>query len=205
MKLVYLDLDFNDYIVRITFDKLDSIDIEDSLQVCTSETIRGKNKTFNAYPKPTAITISGKFSDIKSNNIEIIKLNTTADSKVVEELIGINNLIGKNKSSRLNALFESMIEDTRLLNVKMFYDTYENYVITSFNLNYSNNNTINVTLNLQEMLFRDLNNYTDIEVPYKIQDQLDSYTFKDLIKDIKEKEKELVNAVKDLFKNLFNL
>lgn len=205
MKLVYLDLDFNEYIVRITFDKLDSIDIEDSLQVCTSETIRGKNKTFNAYPKPTAITINGKFSDIKSNNIEIIKLNTTADSKVVEELIGINNLIGKNKSSRLNALFESMIEDTRLLNVKMFYDTYENYVITSFNLNYSNNNTINVTLNLQEMLFRDLNTYTDIEVPYKIQEQLDSYKFKDLIKDIKEKEKELVNAVKDLFKNLFNL
>lgn len=205
MKLVYLDLDFNEYIVRITFDKLDSIDIEDSLQVCTSETIRGKNKTFNAYPKPTAITINGKFSDIKSNNIEIIKLNTTADSKVVEELIGINNLIGKNKSSRLNALFESMIEDTRLLNVKMFYDTYENYVITSFNLNYSNNNTINVTLNLQEMLFRDLNTYTDIEVPYKIQEQLDSYKFKDLIKDIKEKEKELVTAVKNLFKNLFNL
>lgn len=199
MKLVYLDLDFNDYIVRITFDKLDSVDIEDSLQVCTSETIRGKNKTFNAYPKPTTISISGKFSDIKSSNIEIIKTKNTENSKDVEEIVGINNLIGKNKSSRLNALFESMVEDTRLLNVKMFYDTYENYIISSFNLNYTNNNTINVTLNLQEMLFRDLNNYTDIEVPYKIQEQLDAFTFENIIDGVIT----VVNKIKDFLKGLW--
>lgn len=175
MKLIYLEFDtrvysigennqvdkskYKDYIVRLTFDKLDSINIDENLQVCTSETIRGKNKTFNAYLKPKAFSISGQFSDRQSTNVEIIEQQTDEETEEMKNLLTINTLTGRDKSKRLNDLFESLVEDTRLINLKLFYGNYENYVINDFSLSYTDNSVITVELKLQEILIRDLNQF----------------------------------------------
>ena len=201
MKLVYLELDFNDYLINLTFDKLDSMAIDETLNVCTTETVRGKNKTFNAYLKPIGFTISGKFSDHVSNNIEIVRRDKTivGDTYVYHDVTVINSLVGKDKSAKLNDLFDSMIEDTRLLNIKTFYKTYDNYIINNFNLVYLNNNTISVDLTLQEVLLRDLNEYTSIPVPYQLIEKIK----REQVIAVVEKVVDIVASLVDTVANFF--
>lgn len=134
--------------IELTFDKLDSISIDENLQVCVAETIRGKNKTFNAYLQPKEFSISGSFSD-----------RVTTDINYDPPVENADWLIGKKKSEYLNRLFTSLVESTILVNVNTFFKTYENCVITSFNLVYSDSSTIEVELNLKEVLLRDLTSY----------------------------------------------
>ncbi len=166
---------FNKYAIfaTLTFDKLDSINIEENLNVCTTETIRGKNKTFNAFLEPKSITINAKFDDHQSTNIELkgeyrgkylrttdVLKNEEVDIAINENynegIDTINRVIGKEKSKKLEELFNSLVEETKLIDVKMFYKTYENYVLTGFNLSYDNNSVITVELTLQEVLLRHL-------------------------------------------------
>lgn len=162
----------NSYTITLNFDKINSISIKEDLQVCTADTIRGKNKTFNAYMQPKVITISGEFSDIKPLNVKIVNnlkesnLIEELDLQEVSELNNKSNLIGNNKSDWLTRLFNSMIDSTRLLSIKMFYKKYENYVISNFNLKYSYNNTIQVDLDLKEVLLNNLNTYEKELIPY---------------------------------------
>lgn len=207
MKLFYLELDFNEYTIYLTFDRFESMTIDENLQVCTSETVRGKNKTFNAYVKPKNITLSGKFNDIVGTNLELRYIEKVAKSNSInphkkyyvwEEVSKINTLAGKDKASKLNHLFESLIEDTRLLNVKTFYKTYENFVLTGFDLVYTNNNTISVTLNLQEMLLEGLNEYNVETLTYAMIEEANRKAYEQTISNIKK----IVSKVIDF---LFNL
>ena len=110
MRIVSLVLDYNEYTINVYFDKLDSLKIKKSLQVCTSETIRGKNKTFNAYLKPTTITLSGKFSDKVSTNVEVVyKEDIYSSNGLLDKTLDIqkiNTYVGKNKSNILFSLFD---------------------------------------------------------------------------------------------------
>lgn len=172
------------YEFKLKFDKLDSLTIDENLQVCTSETIRGRNKTFNAYKKPSNITISGKFSDLQTTNVEITGNFPDEDQSGYIVATKINPAVGKKKSDYLNKLFTLMTDNSLLVNVCTFYKTYEDYIITGFNLNYSSNSTINVELTLQEVLFRDLGKTSGLS--YKI------------VKELNDQEAEKMNNLLEL-------
>lgn len=199
MDLVYLEFEtryywdalktnYSDLLVDVKFDKISSVNLDENLQVCTSETIRGKNKTFNAYLKPKIITISASFSDRQTTNIHISGTKTTTGlvprtikllwwdwetyvfETTTENISRINKLTGQDKSKRLEELFNSMVEDSKLVNIKTFYGDYENYVLTGFNLTYSSASVIEVDLTFQEILLREAS--TIIENLYKVTEEV---------------------------------
>lgn len=194
MKLAYLEFnfryyppesdDYTDYTFRLSFDKLENMTIDENLQVCTAETIRGRNKTFNAYLKPKNITLSGQFGDYQTTNIELISEKKDVDGSV-KDILKINSLTGKDKSNYLNRLFTSMVNETRLVNVKTFYAVYENYIINNFNLTYIDNRVISVELTLQEMLLRNLQQ-SEYEVPYQLVEDVDPEQAERLLNALKE-------------------
>lgn len=54
----------------------------------------------------------------------------------------------------------------------LFYGNYENFVVNNFTINYTDSSTINIELNLQEILLRDLQNFEDIDIPYQMIEEL---------------------------------
>lgn len=156
--------------VKLKFDKLDSINLDENLNVCTIETIRGKNKTFNAYLKPIEISIKGEFSSYVSTNMEI-KSEYGLDNHL-NGIVEIDRLVGKDKFDKLNKWFSSAVESTLLINVVTFYKSYTDYVITNFNLTYSSNSTITVELTLQQILLRELQSYKESLVPYHLTEEV---------------------------------
>ena len=80
--------------IKMSLDKIDSIDINLNLVVCSFDSIRGRNKTDHAYKEQTEISISGAFSE------------RTAD-KLSSEFFKY----GKDKLKNIQDLFLSFLND----------------------------------------------------------------------------------------------
>ena len=179
---------YDSYNVALTFDKIENLTIDENLQVCTSETIRGKNKTFNAFLKPKSITLSGKFSDFQSTKVFVTGKMFNEDTYTYKPSDEDVIPKGENKSSQLNSILTELVDNTRLVTVITFYARYENFVITNFSLTYESNNVINVELTLQEILLKDLNAYQD-------QGQ-DTYALlEEISKEEAEQRQEVINRI----------
>lgn len=203
MKLAYLNFDYLGSNVYLTFDKLESLTLDENLQVCTSETIRGKNKTFNAYLKPKTISITGEFDDFHSliNNVKLpasvfgdIENEEDAEEKnkkreaILTWYRNLNNLSGRAKSDTLNKLFTSMVNETILINIATFFKIYEDFVLINFNLSYTSNSTIKVELSFKEMLLRETG------------DELENYlTYKNLAEEYNAEQE--IKEIEDMFAN----
>lgn len=137
----YIATNYNNKIVKIVFDKLNPTKVTSNTAVNTISVLRGRDKTFGTYRKPKTISISGSFSDRLDKNIYIDDSPRTIKSD--------------DKIKTLVNLFNSFIEDTRLFNIITFYKEYKNYTLTKFSVVYSYNSTIDVTLDFQEVMFRE--------------------------------------------------
>lgn len=145
--------------IKFAFDKIDKVDIDISLQVCTSDTVRGKNKTDHAYRKQNTISMSGTFSE-----------------RTLDDLNSTFFKFGTNKLKNVQELFLSFLNDSRLFYVYTRVKTYKNYVLKSCSFSLSSSvSSVEVTLGFVEVMLRNneglyLESYNyvipQVQVPY---------------------------------------
>lgn len=124
--------------LNFPFDLINKVSVDMNLTVCTSDTIRGRNKTDHAYPEQTKITISGAFGE-------------RAQEVLSKEFFNF----GKYKLKNVQDLFLSFIKDTRLFYIYTRFKTYKNYVLTGCSFSYSDSaSSVSVDFTFVEALFR---------------------------------------------------
>jgi hypothetical protein len=133
--------------IKFAFDKIDKVNVDISLTVCSSDTVRGRNKTDHAYRNQNTISMSGFFSE-----------------RTVDQINSTFFKFGTNKLKNLQELFLSFLKDGRLFYVCTRFKTYKNYVLKGCSFSYSNSvSSIKVDLTFVEVMFRNNQNlYLDI-------------------------------------------
>lgn len=107
--------------LKFSLDKINKLTVDINLTVCSSDTIRGKNKTDHAYRNQNVISLSGSFSE-----------------RTVDQINKDFFRYGKNKLKNIQELFLSFLNDGRLFYIYSRFKTYKNYVLKSCSFSYSN-------------------------------------------------------------------
>lgn len=124
--------------IEFTFDHISKVGVDINLTVCSTDTVRGRNKTDHAYRTQNAISISGSFSE-----------------RAVDEINAKFFRYGKNKLKNIQDLFLSFLNDGRLFYVYTRFKTYKNYALKGASFSYSESvSGMKVELSFVEVMFR---------------------------------------------------
>ena len=124
--------------LKFNLDKIDKVDIDINLTVCSSDTVRGRNKTDHAYREQNIITISGSFSE-----------------RTVEDISSTFFKFGKNKLKNIQELFLSFLNDGRLFYIYTRVKTYKNYVLKNCSFSYTDSvSSIKADFTFVEIMLR---------------------------------------------------
>lgn len=124
--------------IKFYFDKIDKVSVDLSLTVCSSDTIRGKNKTDHAYRNQNIVNISGSFSE-----------------RVTKEISEEFFKYGSNKLKNIQDLFSSFLNDGRLFYIYTRLKTYKNYVLKGFSVTHNSSvSSMDVSMTFVEVMLK---------------------------------------------------
>jgi hypothetical protein len=124
--------------IEFTLDHISKVGVDINLTVCSTDTVRGRNKTDHAYRNQNVISISGSFSE-----------------RTVDEINSRFFRYGKNKLKNIQDLFLCFLKDGRLFYVYTRFKTYKNYVLKGASFSYSESvSGMKVDLSFVEVMFR---------------------------------------------------
>lgn len=133
--------------LKFPFDLIKKVSVSIDLTVCTSDTIRGRNKTDHSYRNQNKITISGSFGE-------------RAKEMLGKEFFNY----GQFKIKNIQELFTSFVKDIRLFYIYTRFKTYKNYALTGSSFTYASSASgIDVELTFVEVMFR---NNEDLYLDY---------------------------------------